>query len=63
MFQTNVMYTSAERVAIQTEIIKRTAFVLNIVQQFIMSKIEKNLNDDDMATLLRAVKCIESWLK
>lgn len=61
--QTNVMYTSVQRVTIQNEICKRTPFVISTVQQFILSKLEQNISDDDMATLLRAVKCAEAWLK
>lgn len=57
------MYTSVQRVAIQNEICKRTPFVISTVQQFILTKLEQQLNDDDMATLLRAVKCSEAWLK
>lgn len=57
------MYTSVQRVTIQNEICKRTPFVISTVQQFILSKLEQNISDDDMATLLRAVKCAEAWLK
>lgn len=57
------MYTSAERVAIQNEITKRTHFVMNTVQQYLLSKLEKAITDDEMSTLLRAVKCVDSWLK
>lgn len=61
--QTNVMYTSVQRVTIQNEICKKTAFVINTVQQFVSSKLEQTIGDNDMATLLRAVKCTEAWLK
>lgn len=44
------------------EVCKRAPFVIDIVQQFVMSKCDENLEDEDMATLLRAVKCAESWL-
>lgn len=57
------MYTSAERVAIHAEIMKRSYFVINTVQQYVHNKLDKTLIDDEMATLLRAVKCIEAWLK
>lgn len=57
------MYTSVQRVTIQNEICKRTLFVISTVQQFILSKLEQTITDDDMATLLRAVKCSEAWLK
>lgn len=63
MFQTNVMYSSAERVAIQAEIVKRSHFVINTVQQYILNKLDKTLTDDEMSTLLRAIKCVEAWLK
>lgn len=61
--QTNIMYTSVQRVAVQNEICKRTPFVINTVQQFILSKIEHTFSEDAMASLLRAVKCLEAWLK
>lgn len=57
------MYTSVQRVTTQNEICKRTPFVISTVQQFLLSKTEQILNDDDMVTLLRAVKCSEAWLK
>lgn len=57
------MYTSAERVAIHNEIMKRSYFVINTVQQYVHNKIDKTLTDEEMATLLRAIKCIEAWLK
>lgn len=57
------MYTSVQRVAVQGEICKRTPFVISTVQQFILSKLEQTISDNDMATLLRAVKCSEAWLK
>lgn len=59
------MYTSVQRVTIQNEICKRTPFVMSTVQQFILTKLEQTpqISDDDMATLLRAVKCSEAWLK
>lgn len=57
------MYTSVQRVTVQGEICKRTPFVINTVQQFILSKLEQTISDNDMATLLRAVKCSEAWLK
>lgn len=57
------MYTSVQRVTIQNEICKRTPFVISTVQQFILSKAEQIISDDDMVTLLRAVKCSEAWLK
>lgn len=59
----NAIYTSVRRVEIRNEIIKRTQFVIDIVQQLILNKCEVNLNDDDMQALLRAVKCVEAWLK
>lgn len=57
------MYTSVQRITIQNEISKRTPFVISTVQQFLLSKAEQILNDDDMVTLLRAVKCSEAWMK
>lgn len=57
------MYTSVQRVTIQNEISKRTPFVINTVQQFLLSKADQILSDDDMVTLLRAVKCSEAWIK
>lgn len=58
------MYASVLRVAIQSEICKRTPFVMNTIQQAMVSKLEQtNIGDDDMATLLKAVKCAEAWLK
>lgn len=63
-FQSSMMYSSVQRVAIQNEICKRTLFVINTVQQFISTKLEvQNVSDADMSTLLRAVKCVEAWLK
>lgn len=57
------MFVSAERVAIQAEIFKRTHFVISTVQQYILSKMERTLNDNEMATIMRAVKCVDAWLK
>lgn len=59
------MYTSVQRVTIQGEMCKRTPLVINTVQQFILTKLEQTpqLSDDEMSTLLRAVKCSEAWLR
>lgn len=62
-FQSQVMFASVQRAAVRNEVCKRTPFVINLVQQFILSKLDQTLSDNDMSTLLRAVKCAESWLK
>lgn len=51
-----------QRVSVSGEICKRTPFVINIVEQYVLTKCDANLEDEDMATLLRAVKCAEAWL-
>lgn len=61
--QSQVMFTSVQRVSVRNEVWKWTSFVINIVEQFILSKLDQTLSDNDMSTLLRAVKCAESWLK
>lgn len=62
-FQMNVIYSSVRRVEIRKEVIKRTEFVIGIIQQIILNHCETNLNADEMTALLQAIKCIESWLK
>lgn len=59
----NAIYTSVRRVEVRNEIIKRTEFVIEIIQQLILSKCETNIDDEEMAALQRAVKCAEAWLK
>lgn len=61
--QSQVMFASVQRAAVRNEVCKRTPFVINIVEQFILSKLDQTWSDNDMSTLLRAVKCAESWLK
>lgn len=58
-----MIYASVQRVSIRNEICKRTQYVINIVEQFILSKCDQALTDEDMSTLLRAVKCVEAWIK
>lgn len=61
--QSQVMFASVQRAAVRNEVCKRTPYVINIVQQFILSKLDQTMSDSDMSTLIRAVKCAEAWLK
>lgn len=57
------MFSSVQRVAVRNEVCKRTQYVLNIVEQFIQSKVELELAENDLSIILRAVKCVDAWLK
>lgn len=61
--ETNAIFTSVQRVAIRAEINKRTPFVVNIIQQIISSKCDGEIEEGEMDTLLRTVKCAEAWIK
>lgn len=62
-FQSQIIFTSVQRVAIRNEVCKRTQYVLNIVEQFIQSKLDQELKESDLSIIQRAVKCVDAWLK
>lgn len=57
------MHTSVQRVAIRSTINSHAPFVFKIVEQYISQKCEGVLDDQVMATLLRAAKCATIWFK
>lgn len=61
--QSEVIFASVQRVTIRNEVAKRTQFAVSIIEQFIRSKVDHELTDDDLSLLLKAVKCAEAWLK
>lgn len=60
--QINAIYTSVQRVGITSEMSKRTPLVVNIAEQYILSKCDTDSDSDEMVSLLKAVKCTEAWM-
>lgn len=63
VLQTNVIYTSIQRVSLRNDINKHAPFVLQTLERHISSKCETNVESDDMNALLKASKCAAVWIK
>lgn len=61
--EANAISTSVHRVALRGEINNRAPFVLRIMEEYLKSKGETQLEPDDMSTLLRTAKCAAVWLR
>lgn len=63
--ETNAIYTSVTRASLRGEVKKRAPFVLQIVENFLLSKCSSDemLHENDMSTLTRATKCASAWIK
>ncbi|XP_037040753.1 importin-13 [Bradysia coprophila] len=61
--EVTAIHTSVQRVALRSTVNSHAPFVFKTVEQYISQKCEAVLDDQVMATLLRAAKCATIWFK
>lgn len=61
--EVTAIHTSVQRVALRSTINSHAPFVFKTVEQYLSQKCETILDDQVMATLLRAAKCATIWFK